>query len=639
MSRDDEIIRELATSVSELLELYRSVHPAEALLNDRLDRYRDCGCRDRTHQSCGCCSGHGQPHHRCFEACRNSHQSDGGEDCEPGRRKGPEPGDGHGPRPGTGDHDPRSGYSRKSRGYAEAMPIEDEHARWKQVVKIPHEGERPVPVPLGAFVGLITPSDATGEVRDYRDGPSGGGAQEPVSFRRFTDGTITTSWWPPDMSGAKAGDVVLMSGNLWLKLSVDGGQTFIDLDFTKLFAADATYGGWGCDQVVRYVPAIDCFVLYVQAFRNKTAGDPKFDKNAVKIALASPADLKKYKGGKPAWNRRWTFSSDTFGLGNVWMDFPDLTSGDSFLYVNTNTFATDSTVKPPAETYRGKLFFELPLADLAAGRSLNFLFGYIADPAVFGGSPAQNIGQENYWAGHVSNSTIRLYSSKGTEADYFWRDRTLSNWPMTGDIVSAAPDSPDWIGADHRIMGATLVGNQVWFAWSAGSGDGGHGGFSFPQAHVQIAKFDLGQDFKLIEQTQVWNPSTAFAYPSLTTNSDNEVGISLAWGGGPDFGSHAVGILGDFVVWFGEESLRTGGLTTPALDKAGNPILNADGTAKLTTIVRWGDYVHVRLAYPDTRFFSAFGYSVIADPNTSSNASKPLYVEFGRERVVQRPPR
>ena len=43
--------------------------------------------------------------------------------------------------------------------------------------------------------------------------------------------------WPPDMSGARGGDVVLMSGNLWLKLSVDGGKTFTDLDFTKIFAA------------------------------------------------------------------------------------------------------------------------------------------------------------------------------------------------------------------------------------------------------------------------------------------------------------------------------------------------------------------------------------------------------------------
>lgn len=46
------------------------------------------------------------------------------------------------------------------------------------------------------------------------------------------------------MSGARGGDVVLMSGNLWLKISVDGGKTFADLDFTKVFTQDTVYGGW-----------------------------------------------------------------------------------------------------------------------------------------------------------------------------------------------------------------------------------------------------------------------------------------------------------------------------------------------------------------------------------------------------------
>jgi hypothetical protein len=50
---------------------------------------------------------------------------------------------------------------------------------------------------------------------------------------------------------------------------------------------------------------------------------------------------------------------------------------------------------------------------------------------------------------------MRLYSSKGTDADYFWRDRTVLNWPRldSDDVASAAPDYPDWISEDHRIIG------------------------------------------------------------------------------------------------------------------------------------------------------------------------------------------
>ena len=47
-----------------------------------------------------------------------------------------------------------------------------------------------------------------------------------------------------------------MSGNLWLKLSVDGGKTFADLDFTKIFADDTTFGGWAGDQAIHYVPSL-----------------------------------------------------------------------------------------------------------------------------------------------------------------------------------------------------------------------------------------------------------------------------------------------------------------------------------------------------------------------------------------------
>jgi hypothetical protein len=609
IERLEHLQHETQRTLAQLLELYRAVHPAEALLHDRLDRL------ERAHRSCDECTRCG---HQCGHECGHRPVDTGGE-----------PLDG-----GDGDRD---GYSRKSIGHSEPLPFEEEHPRWELITKIPHEGEHFEPLAPGPFVGRIVPSPATPEVRDYRSGPSGSGAQEPVTFRRFTDSGISTSWWPPDMSGAKSGDVVIMSGNLWLKLSLDGGQTFSDLAFTDLFAEEKNYGGWGCDQVVQYVPSIDCFVLYVQAFKGKSGANN--EKNVVKVALASPADLTTYKGGKPAWRRQWHFSSDTFGLGSTWMDFPDVSFGDKYLYLNTNTFAYDSTTTPPGDTFQGKLFFELPLADLVAGRSLSFYYAFIQEKSFTFGSPTQNIGAENYWAAHVSNSRMRIYSSKGDDADYFWRDRDVSNWPMTADITSAAPDFGDWISADHRIIGSTRVNNQLWFAWSAGSGDGGHGGFSFPQAHIQIAKFDLGNNYSLVEQMQVWNANTAFAYPCLTTNSDNEVGISLAWGGGSDYASHAVGILGDFVVWFGKESALTAQTLLPVLDSSGNPVLNPDGTAKQKAISRWGDFVHVRLAHPDTRFFGAFGYAVIASPETSSNAAEYLYVEFGRERRGQQPPR
>ena len=568
----------IRANVATLLELYKGVHPDQALQLEKIEKLRA--------ELEKCCPTDEKPELICTDdPC----------DC---RFEG-ERGDGH---------------SVKSRGRVDLVQVPERHAPWKIEINTLNDNEDLPYVPQGRITGQLVPSTATPNVLDFRSGggPAPSGGQAPVTFRTFTNGGFKEVVWPPDMSGAKGGGVVLMSGNLWLTLSLDGGTTFSDLDFTKVFAADTTYGGWAGDQVIIYVPAIDCFVLYVQS----TAGTgTQFGKNVVKIALASPADLTTFKGASAAWKRQWHFTSDTFGLGATWMDFPDMSFGNDFLYVNTNTFArTLDSAGKNVDNFAGKLFFELPLKDMQAGKGLSFQFAQVTHSVTYG-SPTQNISDENYWAAHVSNSKMRIYSSKGTDADYHWRDRDVKNWPQAvkNDIISAAPDSTDWVSEDHRIIGATKVGNVLWFAWTAASGNGGAGGFSFPQAHIQIAKIDVSQDYKVIDQTQVWNPNFAFAYPSLATNSDNEVGISLAWGGGTAFGSHAVGILGDFVVWFGEASDMTSAFLNPT---------------------RFGDYLHCRLAYPDTRYFSGFGYAVKkVPPPTGGEAPDYLYVEFGRDSL------
>ena len=78
-----------------------------------------------------------------------------------------------------------------------------------------------------------------------------------------------------------------------------------------------------------------------------------------------------------------------------------------------------------------------------------------------------------------------------------------------------------------------------------------------------------------------------------------------------------MGILGDFVVWFGDAS---------------------DMTSTRTSPTRFGDYLHVRLAHPDTRFFSAFGYAVNKTSATPpAEDDRYIYVEFGREAIAPSP--
>jgi hypothetical protein len=589
--RNGQLLEGMAESLAALLAMYRGAHPDQALQLERLAKLEAELRR--------CCPEAAAPELICrFEP------------CEP-----------------HGGFRPGDGYSVKSRGIARPLDVgERPHEPWVIRPHEMHEEEFLPAVPRGPLVGPLVPVAATARPLDFRSGGGpapGGGAQEPVTFRTFTESGVSTGIWPPDMSGAKAGDVVVMSGNLWLKLSMDGGKTFTDVDFTKVFAAETTYGGWAGDQVIHYVPQIDCFVLYVQS-RAGAKGSANQSKNVVKVALASPADLKTHTGGKAAWRRQWHFTSDDFGI-TAWMDFPDLSYGDAFLYINTNTYTrTFNSAGKEQNAFAGKLFFELPLKELQAGSGFSYYYAMLTESLSYG-SPMQNIRDENYWAAHVNNSTMRIYSSKGNDPNYYWRERKLkANWPLAKndangvpDIVSSAPDSGDWISTEHRIIGATKVVNQLWFAWTAANGKSDAGGFEFPKPHVQIAKFDLTQDYACVDQMQVWNPDVAYTYPSLTTNSNNEVGISLAWGGGTAFGSHAVGILGDFVVWFGDAS---------------------DMTSTRTSPTRFGDYLHVRLAHPDTRFFSAFGYAVNKTSATPpAEDDRYIYVEFGREAIAPPP--
>jgi hypothetical protein len=164
------------------------------------------------------------------------------------------------------------------------------------------------------------------------------------------------------------------------------------------------------------------------------------------------------------------------------------------------------------------------------------------------------------------------------------------------------------IGATRRFGGGFFPGpdSEVWFAWTAARGDG------FANPHIEVVQIDTS-NWHVTNQWQIWNPDFAFAYPSLATNSNQEVGISLGWGGNKNFANHAVGILGDFVVWYAELS-----------DAAIN---------------RWGDYVTVRQASPSTCLYAADGYAVLNNtPPATGTSFNPRYILFGRESCVNPPP-
>ena len=85
-------------------------------------------------------------------------------------------------------------------------------------------------------------------------------------------------------------------------------------------------------------------------------------------------------------------------------------------------------------------------------------------------------------------------------------------------------------------------------------------------------------------------------------------------GGGKFYASFAVGILGDFVVWFSEASNAT---------DATNSGAGSNG--------RWSDHVTCRQAHPDSALFSGTGYAVLQKaPPAMGTQYNPRYILFGR---------
>jgi hypothetical protein len=488
-----------------------------------------------------------------------------------------------------GENDAKPGVSHPKR-------VEDAPYEPIDPGTVPHRppNERPYRiVPQGPFKGILreTPSFTPGTADDPGSG---------LDFGPWTSDTTVTpaSVNAADISGADAGEVVMMTGNWWADYSTDGGQTFTTINPTAVFP-NTLAGGFCCDQVVQYVPSIDRFVWLLQ-YQSTAAGN-----NAYRLAAASPQDI--IDSNCTRWTY-WDFTSATFGFGTDWMDYPSLSVGDEHLYLSFDVLDT----APESVADNGLVVARLPLDAIQSSATINFWFTNPGDGLVAWGSNAcQNTGNEVFWAGHVDNSTLRVFSWRADSTTYFWRSVDVANWP-NGIRTSLGPNGNDWFGwafPNNAIIGITRQRDVLWLAWMASSGDGGNGGFDFPHPHVQVAKVRIGS-YDLVEQMTIWNPDFAFGYPCFATNSDGEVGVALGWGGaGARHANSAVGFMGDYVVWYRDDSTWTH--------------------------TRWGDYVTVRQSSPDARMFAGFGYIILADATTTAGYRfDPYFVRFGREEVV-----
>jgi hypothetical protein len=139
---------------------------------------------------------------------------------------------------------------------------------------------------------------------------------------------------------------------------------------------------------------------------------------------------------------------------------------------------------------------------------------------------------EAYWAVHNNTSQMKVFSwTEGSNLIYS-RKVNVASWddPSTTPYTSLTPDGQNWVSflqghvpADAPV-GATVTGNNLWFAWTAPGAPG------IPYTHIRLAHLNR-TNFSVIKNDAIWNANYAYAYGFLNTNANGEVGMSYAWGG------------------------------------------------------------------------------------------------------------
>lgn len=419
-----------------------------------------------------------------------------------------------------------------------------------------------------ALTGVATPLAATDAITLVRN------------IQLSDVATADTASHVCEPSVAVNGDIVFYTGNWFASISLDGGQTFRYVDPENSFP-DPPGMTFCCDQVAHYIKKIDTFVWLLQ-YNEDAQGN-----NMQRLAFATTAQIRQGQ-----W-RLFDISSKSLGLPGVFLDFPDIAVGTNMLYVTTNG-------------YRGRpwdctVLVRLPLAGIVSGNLTADRFVWRQN---FNFRVAQNCGTAAYFASHNTSSQIRVFKWKEGSAAPDFKDVDVATWEE-GNYTSQTPDNHNWLGrADGRMTGATRAKGALWFSWGANRG----GANNRPQPFVQIARVKASNR-SLVANVSLWDPSSAICFAALSTNANDEVGVSYCIGGGSRFPSHVVGIL----TGTRREAATFTGARGPRDDK-------------------WGDYLTVRRMYPNGKLFAGTGYTL--QSGAGSSDATPHFTVFGRSGDV-----
>ena len=315
-------------------------------------------------------------------------------------------------------------------------------------------------------------------------------------------------------SVANNGRHIYMTGNWYASKSLDNAASW---DYVSPYVTlPSAAAGFCCDQLTIYDPSRDLFFWLLQYVKDAN-GD-----NVFRIAVKRGASL---QNNSWYW---WDFAPKGLqsAWAGTWFDYPDLALSDNHLWATFNVFNKSGQ-------WQRAVVFKWPLDTLASGGSL----GYSWWSTTNNGSLrlTQGARKSMYFVSHVSTTKVRLFHWPDGSGGVTQWDIGVNAWTR-GNYSSPGPDGKDWLPrCDGRITGAWTSNGEIGAMWTAGSRA------SRPHPYVRMLRINETSK-AVLEQRDIWNGSTAFAYPAASPNDRGDVGMTMFYGGGNNHPTHCVGV-------------------------------------------------------------------------------------------------
>jgi len=410
---------------------------------------------------------------------------------------------------------------------------------------------------------------------------------------------------------------------------------------TGVFPNDG--GGFCCDQVVQYAPTIDRFIWLLEY--NKQQEGP-FPQNFIRMAVASPQQIRDSNASD--W-KYGDFRSANFGKlfdGSIaWLDHPDMSVGDKFLYVS---FSLIVGVDNPSG--QGLEVCRAPLTSIA-NLSDNLVWDCTyPDSDASLANLSQHTGDTVFWAHFFNDSQIDVFSwTEGVAAPEL-RTKDIWSGPKNEGMFAVDPDGADWLqfyrcGQDANnvtldcpvqtcpfdcltraasgapITGATRITNVevigpfpfitdvLWLAWTSGTGSLPR----FTRPHIEMVALDILNNFDIVETVAFGGENLNLALPAIVANDLGEIGMTFEGQVLGQWPQHVVALLDPAHPDQTQAYLSTGG----------------DGGSN-----RYGDYVTIRPYFfggPNCAF-AAFGYGQYFRADDNDDRANVQYVLFSSDQ-------